>query len=78
MNIRAYLGSHLRDSINDAAHSQNALNGAFLVIADGALGVGHFPNVRHILTSLTDDSGGFWAGDNSTNVDPGSLIVRTG
>lgn len=67
--------THLGHSILGPAHRQDPLNGTPRVVADGALGPGHPANLRHILTSLSDDRGSLRAGYHRANVDPARLIL---
>lgn len=72
---RHRVATYLCDRINDTRDSENTLNSALLVVADGALGVRHLSDFGNVLAALSDNGGGLGAGNNGSHVDPSGLIV---
>ena len=72
------VSANLCDGVNNAAYGQDALDRAFLVVADSALGAGHLADVGHVLSTFADDRCCFGTRDDSTDVDPGGLVMRVG
>ncbi|KAI6770465.1 hypothetical protein HG530_005094 [Fusarium avenaceum] len=66
---------YLSHSVYYAADGKDALDGSFLIVADSALGIGKLPDVRHVLASLSDDCSCLRTRNDSTNMDPGRLVM---
>jgi hypothetical protein len=63
------------NGINDAAHSEDALDGPFLVVAHGAFSPRHLSDLGDILTTLSNDGGSLRTRDDGSDMDPGGLVM---
>lgn len=70
--------ANLCDGVYYTAHREDTFYSALLVVADCALGTGLLADVGNILTALANNGCSFRAGDHSSDVNPGSLVIDIG
>jgi hypothetical protein len=68
--------TNLCHSIDGSTDGQDTLSCSTLVIRHGALRFRHLADLRHVLTSLSDDCGSFSRSNQRTDVDPLTLVNR--
>jgi len=70
--------SNLGNGVDDAADGQDPLDSTLLVVTNGALCTRHLPYLGHVLAAFADDGSGLRTGNDSADVDPGSLVMGIG
>ena len=63
------------NSILSTTHSQNTLNSASAVVADGTFGSRHLSDLGYVFTTLADTGCSLSTGDDSSDVYPFRLIL---